>query len=265
MLEIPLSGDVVVGGKPMPDASLENLFRAAFTRDKNTQVVLKADKGVPHGRVVNLMERAKAVGLSRLRDRYGGGRQLTRPQGGSEQDAAGGDAAGRRPRGGAALPSPAGLPSPAALPEPAAGSTGSATPGGAGGPLGHGGRRGCAGGGGHGRAGAGGADAQVLDEAADVRGPRVRVGDVAGALAGRGLELLRRLGELGGGLLEPGRGAPVSDIALHALDRLARGLVRLAVGACVEQRLIEELGGGLDLGDSLAVSSASTRSRRTAR
>jgi len=66
VLEIPLSGDVVVGGKPMPDASLENLFRAAYARDKTTQVVLKADKGVPHGRVVNLMERAKVVGLSRL-------------------------------------------------------------------------------------------------------------------------------------------------------------------------------------------------------
>ena len=66
VLEIPISGDVVVGGKPMPDASLENLFRAAYTRDKNTQVVLKADKGVQHGRVVNLMERAKVVGLTRL-------------------------------------------------------------------------------------------------------------------------------------------------------------------------------------------------------
>jgi biopolymer transport protein ExbD len=66
VLEIPLSGDVVVGGKPYPDAGLENLFRAAFTRDKTTQVVLKADKGVAHGRVVNLMERAKVVGLTRL-------------------------------------------------------------------------------------------------------------------------------------------------------------------------------------------------------
>ena len=66
VLEIPMSGDVIIGGKAMPDANLENLFRAAFTRDKNTQVVLKADKGVPHGRVVNLMERAKVIGLSRL-------------------------------------------------------------------------------------------------------------------------------------------------------------------------------------------------------
>ena len=66
VLVIPLAGDVDVGGKRIPDADLDNLFRAAFTRDKNTQVVLKADKGVQHGRVVNLMERAKQAGLTRL-------------------------------------------------------------------------------------------------------------------------------------------------------------------------------------------------------
>jgi biopolymer transport protein ExbD len=66
VLEVPVSGDVVVGGKPVPDGNLENLFRAAYTRDKTTQVVLKADKGVQHGRVVNLMERAKVIGLTRL-------------------------------------------------------------------------------------------------------------------------------------------------------------------------------------------------------
>ena len=66
VLEIPISGDVVVGGKAMADATLDNVFRAAFQRDKNTQVVLKADKGVAHGRVVNLMERAKQAGLTRL-------------------------------------------------------------------------------------------------------------------------------------------------------------------------------------------------------
>jgi biopolymer transport protein ExbD len=66
VLVIPLTGDVDVGGKRIPDGELDNLFRAAFTRDKNTQVVLKADKGVQHGRVVNLMERAKQAGLTRL-------------------------------------------------------------------------------------------------------------------------------------------------------------------------------------------------------
>jgi biopolymer transport protein ExbD len=66
VLVIPLQGDIDVGGTRIPDAEIDNLFRAAFTRDKATQVVLKADKGVPHGRVVNLMERAKQAGLSRL-------------------------------------------------------------------------------------------------------------------------------------------------------------------------------------------------------
>jgi biopolymer transport protein ExbD len=66
VLTVPLQGDVDVGGKRIPDAELDNLFRAAYARDKNTQVVLKADKGVQHGRVVNLMERAKQAGLTRL-------------------------------------------------------------------------------------------------------------------------------------------------------------------------------------------------------
>ena len=66
VLVIPIEGNVVVGGKPMTDAELDKVFRAAFTQDKQTQVVLKADKGVAHGRVVNLMERAKQVGLTRL-------------------------------------------------------------------------------------------------------------------------------------------------------------------------------------------------------
>ncbi|HSD86956.1 MAG TPA: biopolymer transporter ExbD [Kofleriaceae bacterium] len=66
VITVPLQGDVDVGGKRIADGDIDNLFRAAFARDKNTQVVLKADKGVQHGRVVNLMERAKAAGLTRL-------------------------------------------------------------------------------------------------------------------------------------------------------------------------------------------------------
>lgn len=66
VITIPLQGDVDIGGKRIADGDIDNLFRAAFARDKNTQVVLKADKGVQHGRVVNIMERAKAAGLTRL-------------------------------------------------------------------------------------------------------------------------------------------------------------------------------------------------------
>ena len=73
VLVIPINGDVQVGGKSMHDQDLDPLFRAAFARDKGTQVVLKADKGVQHGRVVNLMERAKQAGLTRLAIATSGG------------------------------------------------------------------------------------------------------------------------------------------------------------------------------------------------
>jgi biopolymer transport protein ExbD len=66
VLVIPVNGQVLVGGKVMTPTELDKLFRAAFARDKTTQVVLKADKGVLHGIVVNVMEKAKAAGLTRL-------------------------------------------------------------------------------------------------------------------------------------------------------------------------------------------------------
>jgi biopolymer transport protein ExbD len=66
VLVIPISGDVSVGGKIMKDDQLDAVFQAAFQRDKATQVVLKADRGVAHGRVVNIMERAKQAGLTHL-------------------------------------------------------------------------------------------------------------------------------------------------------------------------------------------------------
>jgi biopolymer transport protein ExbD len=66
VLMIPIQGDVEIGGKAMHDADIDAVFAAAFQRDKGTQVILKADKGVAHGRVVNLMERAKNAGLTHL-------------------------------------------------------------------------------------------------------------------------------------------------------------------------------------------------------
>lgn len=66
VLEIPLSGDVSVAGQPVPEDKLDNMFGLAFQHDKQMQVVLKADKGVSHGRVVHLMELAKKAGLVHL-------------------------------------------------------------------------------------------------------------------------------------------------------------------------------------------------------
>ena len=63
---IQKDGVVVIDGQPVQDGDLDRVFQQAFTRDKNTQVVLRADEGVRHGLVVGVMERAKRIGLSKL-------------------------------------------------------------------------------------------------------------------------------------------------------------------------------------------------------
>ena len=63
---IQKNGQILVNGLAVTETELDRLFLSAFTTNKDTQIVLKADTGVQHGRVVGVMERAKRVGLSRL-------------------------------------------------------------------------------------------------------------------------------------------------------------------------------------------------------
>jgi biopolymer transport protein ExbD len=70
-------GRAVVGGKPLDDAALKQAFAEARARSEDTVVLFQADEGVPHGRVVQVMELARQAGLSRLaiatRAEQGGG------------------------------------------------------------------------------------------------------------------------------------------------------------------------------------------------
>lgn len=66
VVSIQKDGTILVDDKRIADDKLKGLFMSTFLRDKNTQVVLRADAGVNHGLVVSVMERANSVGLSRL-------------------------------------------------------------------------------------------------------------------------------------------------------------------------------------------------------
>ncbi len=59
-------GRTVVGGKVQSDADLAATFGASAKLNPDTVVVVQADAGVPHGRVVDVMETARSAGLSRL-------------------------------------------------------------------------------------------------------------------------------------------------------------------------------------------------------
>jgi biopolymer transport protein ExbD len=66
ILNIAADGAVTVAGKPFDDAGIDKLFHAVFLHDPKTEVVLRADRGASHRRVVVVMERAKAAGLTHL-------------------------------------------------------------------------------------------------------------------------------------------------------------------------------------------------------
>ena len=59
-------GTVVAEGKAIELGALKERFEKLLRDSPEAQVIIQADAGVSHGRVVEVMEAAKAVGISRL-------------------------------------------------------------------------------------------------------------------------------------------------------------------------------------------------------
>jgi biopolymer transport protein ExbD len=59
-------GKMVVDGKEVSADTLQKMFEEAHGKDPETQVIVQADETTHHGRVVAVMELAKAAGLRRL-------------------------------------------------------------------------------------------------------------------------------------------------------------------------------------------------------
>lgn len=59
-------GRTVLGGRVVGAAELAEAFDAARARSAATVVLIQADEGVPHGRVVAVMDLARRHGLARL-------------------------------------------------------------------------------------------------------------------------------------------------------------------------------------------------------
>jgi biopolymer transport protein ExbD len=61
-----LDGQVYVNDEAVDEAGLKKKLRSAAEANPNTMVVIKADRGVTHGRVVSVMDEARSVGLTKL-------------------------------------------------------------------------------------------------------------------------------------------------------------------------------------------------------
>lgn len=59
-------GRVVVGGEEVPDDLLHERLAEARERSGSSTLIVQADEGVAHGRVVLVMERAREAGFARL-------------------------------------------------------------------------------------------------------------------------------------------------------------------------------------------------------
>ncbi|MBA2320494.1 MAG: biopolymer transporter ExbD [Deltaproteobacteria bacterium] len=58
-------GSVFVDDQPVDTAGLRSRLRAAAEANPNTLVIIRADTGVSHGRVVAVMDQARNVGLTK--------------------------------------------------------------------------------------------------------------------------------------------------------------------------------------------------------
>jgi len=63
---ILIDGRIVVGGQVLSQDELKAKFADAAQRSTETTVVVQADSGVNHGRVVEVMELARSAGLDHL-------------------------------------------------------------------------------------------------------------------------------------------------------------------------------------------------------
>ncbi len=63
---ITTEGRMMVDGKEVAADTLRSIFEQARAKDPETQVLLQADEATHHGKVVAVMELAKAAGLHRL-------------------------------------------------------------------------------------------------------------------------------------------------------------------------------------------------------
>ena len=59
-------GRLVLGGDVVTADELKKAFEGAKTKNPDTMVIVQADQGVPHGKVVEVMEMAKSAGLGQL-------------------------------------------------------------------------------------------------------------------------------------------------------------------------------------------------------
>ena len=66
IVSITSTGKLFVGGAPVTEAALPAKLRELASRNKDTELVIAADRRTPYARVTTVLDGAKQAGLSRV-------------------------------------------------------------------------------------------------------------------------------------------------------------------------------------------------------
>lgn len=59
-------GQVTLNGKPVTDDDVRTLSAAALAEQPDVQAIISADRGVPHGRVIAILDAIKTAGVKKF-------------------------------------------------------------------------------------------------------------------------------------------------------------------------------------------------------
>jgi biopolymer transport protein ExbD len=65
-VSLPKSGELLVDGQPLAQGALVERAKRALAKDKTLRAVIQADGDVPHRRVIDVLDRLKEAGLTRV-------------------------------------------------------------------------------------------------------------------------------------------------------------------------------------------------------
>lgn len=65
-VSITSAGDIYIDGEPVAEKNLKSVLKKAARNPESTVVVLSADKSIPHGRIVSMMDIMRSLGLKKM-------------------------------------------------------------------------------------------------------------------------------------------------------------------------------------------------------
>jgi len=65
-VSITSAGDIYIDGEPVAEKDLKSALKKAARNPESAVIVLSADKSIPHGRVVTMMDVMRSLGLKKI-------------------------------------------------------------------------------------------------------------------------------------------------------------------------------------------------------